>query len=76
MDAIEKLSLLQRKSREEIEIAPLIEAASWPEALDPAAFHGPLGEFVKLIEPHTESDPVALLVQAIVADWSQRLFQN
>lgn len=34
---------------------------AWP-TLDPAALHGLAGEVVHLIEPHTEADPVALLV--------------
>ncbi|MEP6890371.1 MAG: DUF3987 domain-containing protein [Nitrospirota bacterium] len=33
----------------------------WP-ILDRAALHGLAGEVVRLIEPHTEADPVALLV--------------
>ena len=33
----------------------------WP-TLDNAALHGLAGEAVRLIEPHTEADPVALLV--------------
>src|SRR5262249_43012532 len=33
----------------------------WPKPLDPAAFHGLLGETVKTIAPHTEADPAALL---------------
>lgn len=34
----------------------------WP-VMDTAAFHGIAGEFVRAIEPHTEADPVALLIQ-------------
>jgi hypothetical protein len=37
----------------------------WPE-LDPAAYHGIAGEFVRLVEPHSEADPVALLTQFLV----------
>ena len=33
----------------------------WP-TLDPAALHGVAGEWVRLIEPHTEADPVGLVV--------------
>jgi hypothetical protein len=40
--------------------------AQWPAPLAEAAFHGPAGEFVKLVEPHTEADPAALLVQFLV----------
>jgi hypothetical protein len=34
--------------------------------LHPDALYGPAGEVVRAIEPHTESDPVALLIQQIV----------
>jgi hypothetical protein len=37
---------------------------NWPN-LDEAAYHGLLGRAVKLIEPHTETDPVALLASLI-----------
>jgi hypothetical protein len=37
----------------------------WPTIAE-AAFHGPAGEFVVRTEPHTEADPVALLVQFLV----------
>ena len=36
-------------------------ASEWP-VLDNAALHGLASEVVRLIEPHTEADPVALLV--------------
>jgi len=32
----------------------------------PEAFHGLAGEFVRLVEPHTEADPVALLAHFLV----------
>jgi len=38
----------------------------WPSPLAEEAFHGLAGEFVHLIEPHTEADPAALLVQFLV----------
>jgi hypothetical protein len=38
----------------------------WPTPVDHAALHGPAGEFVVLTEPHTESDPMALLAQFLV----------
>ena len=38
----------------------------WPEA-SPLLFYGLAGEIVGLIEPHTEADPVALLVQLLAA---------
>ena len=36
----------------------------WPEMND-VAFHGLLGEIVRAIEPETEADPVAILLQAL-----------
>ncbi|PIR01276.1 MAG: hypothetical protein COV66_02340 [Nitrospinae bacterium CG11_big_fil_rev_8_21_14_0_20_45_15] len=39
----------------------------WPEPLADQAFHGLAGEIVKAIEPHTEADPAALLIQLFVA---------
>ena len=38
----------------------------WP-VLDDAALHGLVGEFVRTVAPHSEADPVALLVNFIVA---------
>lgn len=37
-----------------------------PTPLGPAAFHGPLGAFVKAWEQHTEADPAALLATVLV----------
>jgi hypothetical protein len=39
----------------------------WPAPPAEAVFHGPAGEFVLRTEPHTESDPMALLSQFLVA---------
>lgn len=41
-------------------------APPWPAPLDSAALHGIAGDFVRLIEPHTESDPAAILTQFLV----------
>lgn len=38
----------------------------WPE-LDPVALYGLPGDFVRMVEPHSEADPAALLVQYLVA---------
>jgi len=42
------------------------DVAEWPR-LDPHALHGLAGEFVNMIDPHTEADPTALLVSFLVA---------
>lgn len=38
----------------------------WPAPPDPLAFHGLAGKLVRAIEPHTEADSAALLVQLLV----------
>ena len=40
---------------------------AWPEALSDAAFHGIAGEYVRLVEPASETDPAALLLQFLTA---------
>lgn len=39
----------------------------WPTPLAPQAFHGIAGDLVHAIEPHTEADPAALLIQFLAA---------
>jgi hypothetical protein len=39
----------------------------YPEPPDAAAYRGVFGDLVAALEPHTEADPVAILVQALVA---------
>ncbi|MFN0314051.1 MAG: hypothetical protein ACKVQA_03305 [Burkholderiales bacterium] len=39
----------------------------WPKAMDPAALHGIAGDFVRMVEPNTEADPAAILIQFLVA---------
>ena len=38
----------------------------WPHPLANATFHGLVGDIVRLIDPHTETDPAALLLQCLV----------
>jgi hypothetical protein len=42
------------------------ESAARPRPLGKEAFHGVVGEFVRICEPHTEADPAAVLVQLLV----------
>jgi hypothetical protein len=39
----------------------------FPEPLSDVAFHGLASDIVRRIEPHTEADPVALLIQVLTA---------
>jgi len=47
------------------DLPPIPSGRPWPAPLGDAAYHGPLGAFVRMIEPHTEADPAALLLQAL-----------
>ncbi len=56
----------QKLAREAAHIAGLRvvdsqEASDWPREMAPEAYIGLAGDFVRLVEPHTESDPAALL---------------
>jgi len=42
------------------------EERQWPEPLAAEAFIGPIGEFVMAVEPETEADPAAVLLQALL----------
>ena len=47
------------------EMLPVPEG--WPEPPAPDAYYGLAGDIVGAIAPHTEADPVAVLVQLLVA---------
>lgn len=46
---------------------PWKHADPWPNPIHDDAFHGPIGDLVRTIEPHTEADPAALLTMALAA---------
>lgn len=48
-------------------VAELRSPSSWPEPAGPAAYHGLAGDVVRTIEPHSEADRHAVLVQFLVA---------
>lgn len=43
------------------------QISEWPKPPTEEAYYGLVGEIVHAIEPHTEADPVAVLVQTLVA---------
>ena len=43
------------------------EQDDWPKPASEEAFYGLAGDIVRTIEPHSEADPMALLVQTLVA---------
>lgn len=38
------------------------EKVHWPSPINEAAYYGLTGEIIKIFEPHTEADPVAILI--------------
>jgi hypothetical protein len=46
--------------------SPSVATAQWPQPLRPTAYSGVLSDLVRLIEPHTEADSAALLLQGAV----------
>ena len=55
----------QRSADDESETTNIIDEP-WPAPLHDDALHGVVGDIVRLIEPHSEADPVALLIQLLV----------
>jgi len=47
-------------------VASLPRTSDWPAPPRPAAFTGLAGEITRAIEPHSESDPLAVLTQLLV----------
>lgn len=45
---------------------PMKESTSWPEPVSERAYQGLPGKIVRTIEPHTESDPMAILIQSLI----------
>ena len=41
------------------------DASSWPAPINELAYQGLAGQIVRTIDPHTESDPVAILIQSL-----------
>ena len=64
----EELALAHGRVRElELDRRVGRRMSSWPAPARDAALHGLAGEFVTRTAPHTETDPMALLVQFLVA---------
>jgi hypothetical protein len=63
--AVESLRKLQAENGHAPEAPPAVP--QWPDPLHEDAFHGVAGELVRLLEPHSEADPAALLLQFLAA---------
>jgi hypothetical protein len=73
MPAIEIGSVedLKRLSPLDSQVSPNLPARAaksrdWPKPMANEAFHGIAGEVVRMIEPHSEADPAALMIQFLV----------
>src|SRR5215472_6590179 len=51
---------------EEPETSPAAAQPMWQEPMADDAYHGLAGDFVRIVLPHSEADPVALLIQFLV----------
>lgn len=51
---------------EETQEQPYQDRSSWPNPLNEHAYQGLPGEIARTVEPHTESDPIAILTQSLV----------
>src|SRR5262245_26027662 len=54
----------EKVKREASVVSDVSVVPAWPQ-MDEAAYQGLAGEIVGAIEPHTESDPVAILMQTL-----------
>ena len=45
----------------------LLSRSHWPIPPSNGVYHGPLGELVHVLEPRTEADPLAVLIQLLVS---------
>ena len=43
------------------------DAVPWPDSMNEAALHGIAGDFVRMVDPTTEADPVAVLLSFLAA---------
>jgi len=60
-------SIFYRHQRKEYRQSRFVDDRIWPDPISPDALHGIAGKFIKSVEAHTESDPVAILIQFLAA---------
>lgn len=59
--------LRRQKPRERMRSPSKGLQAAWPDPMAKDAYHGLVGEIVQAIEPNTEADPAALVIQCLCA---------
>jgi hypothetical protein len=66
IDAANKRLVREMASIAGLRIVEPTEAREWPQEMASEAYIGLAGDFVRLVEPHTEADPIALLGNFLV----------
>lgn len=67
LDGLAALAEAQEQKKQEQDAGLEIKQTPWPDPLAEEAYRGLAGDIVRAIEPHTEANPAALLVQFLVA---------
>jgi hypothetical protein len=62
VDVVDAREIFEKVKREASVVSDVSVVTAWPQ-MNEAAYHGLAGEIVRTIEPHTEADPVAILIQ-------------
>lgn len=62
LEHFRNLAIEAKKAKDNSHNSQVKKEVNWPISISDAAYYGLAGEIVKLIEPHSEADPVALLV--------------
>jgi hypothetical protein len=62
----EQLNDYETFEKEQAQKTSSSQETVWPSPINKLAFQGLPGKIVKTVEPHTESDPVAILIQSLI----------
>lgn len=65
--ALDELSDEEDRAGDEPTVENPAIPTGWPAPPDEAAYHGLAGDIVRTVTPHTEADPIALLIHILVA---------
>ena len=67
IDGAAKIHMSGSRSRSSVTESDLFSSiAPYPAPIAPEGYYGMVGEFVRLVEPHTEADPNLLLISFLV----------
>ena len=66
-ESVAKYEPARGAENEDTEESGTVSSTRWPDLLREESYYGLAGEWVRVVEPHTEADPAALLFQFLVA---------